>query len=300
MKSCPFCTQELPDTAMMCKRCKNALPTRGVSTSSKSTKTQVVEKVEASSGPPSEPYPEVAGFPPLPLPPAQSRAGTLRPGMSKGKVASVVVSIAGVIGFLGWMATRAPEAGRDDPRVAQVKAGLARIQEVTTNPTLCTSPVDVVEAWQRIQQVKPADSEYAAARTAATQLEGCRQKVFAQMKTDSVSLRERERPRGVEQAQARWAEMGINVSVSVSGAKQDEVRVLSPNMSPALVERLTDHLSVRTGTVMEILDKAFFQTIVFTNGKREWRYPLPNREITPVGDTTILDRMGLGKPFVLN
>jgi hypothetical protein len=265
MKQCPFCASALPDDAMVCKVCKQALP-------SQSTGAAV----------------------PVP-PPARVR----RKSSGFVWIGGMVLGALLVVGIVGLMAFRArPAKSGLDSRHSLVVQGINAARTIGNQKEQCSNPATVADAWRNIKQVQKGDPEWDDAKQMTQQLEVCRAEIERTLSSTLNDLRRKQRQDWAQRAQTSLQARVLDANVTLSGQSQEEALIAASQIDQNVIDRVTDGLSMQSGSFLEGFQRLGGTRVIFTNGKHSWPYELPATPETQ-GNLTVLTGMGLGSPLTL-
>jgi hypothetical protein len=263
MKQCPFCAGAIADEATLCKHCKQALPSPRVAQPPAGTTTM------ARKG---------SGF-------------VWIGGMSLGAFL--------VIGIVGLMAFRARPAKTGlDSRQTQIQQGLTAARGISDKKDQCSNPAAVADAWRNIKLVQKGDPQWDEAKQMTLQLEVCRAEIERTLSSTLNDLRRKQRQDWAQRAQNTLQARVLDANVTLSGQSQEEAVIAASQLDQGVIERVTDGLSMQSGSFLEGFQRLGGVRVVFTNGKHTWPYDLPNATETQ-DNLTVLRGMGLGSPLVL-
>jgi len=263
MKQCPFCAGAIADDATLCKHCKQALPS-----------------------------PRVAA-PPAGTPAARARQTGIVwvGGMSLGAFL--------VIGIVGLMAFRArPAQSALDARHAQVQQGLAAAHVISDKKEQCANPAAVADAWRNLKVVIRGDPQWDEAKQMTQQLEVCRAEIERTLSSTVTDLRRKQRQDWAQRAQSTLQARVLDANVTLSGQSQEEALIAASQLDQGVIDRVTDGLSMQSGSFLEGFQRLGGTRVIFTNGKHSWPYELPVTAETQ-DNLTVLRGMGLGSPLTL-
>jgi hypothetical protein len=264
MKQCPFCASALPDDAMVCKVCKQALPSQG------------------------------AGAPPVP-PPVRVRKKSSGLVWFGGTILGALL----VLGIVGLMAFRArPAKSGAESRNTLVVQGINAARGISNQKELCSNPAAVADAWRNIKMVQKGDPQWDEAKQMTQQLEVCRAEIERTLSSTLNDLRRKQRQDWAQRAQTTLQARVLDANVTLSGQSQEEAVISASQLDQNVIERVTDGLSMQPGSFLEGFQKLGGARVVFLNGKHTWPYDLP---VTPEtqDNLTVLRGMGLGSPLTL-
>ena len=262
MKQCPFCAGAIAEEATLCKHCKQALPS-----------------------------PRVAAPPVTAAAPRKSSGFVWIGGMSLGAFL--------VVGIVGLMAFRARPAKTGlDSRMAQIQQGLAVARGISDKKDQCSNPAAVADAWRNIKLVQRGDPQWEDSKQMTQQLEVCRAEIERTLSSTLNDLRRKQRQDWAQRAQSTLQARVLDANVTLSGQSQEEAVIAASQIDQGIINRVTDDLSMQSGSFLEGFQKLGGNRVVFTNGKHTWPYELP---VTPEtqDNLTVLRGMGLGSPLVL-
>jgi hypothetical protein len=261
MKQCPFCAGAIADDATLCKHCKQALPS-----------------------------PRVA--PPPPTAVASKNSGFVWiGGMSLGAFL--------VVGVVGLMAFRArPAKSSVDAHTSVVQQGLNAAKTISDQKEQCSNPAAVADAWRNLKQVQRGDPQWDEAKQMVQQLEVCRAEIERTLSATLTDLRRKQRQDWAQRATTTLRARVLDANVTLSGQSQEEAVISASQIDPPAIERVTDGLSMQSGSFLEGFQRLGGTRVVFTNGKHTWPYELPSTPETQ-DDLTVLRGMGLGAPLTL-
>jgi hypothetical protein len=261
MKQCPFCAGAIADDATLCKHCKQALPS-----------------------------PRVAA--PTAAAPVRKNSGIIWiGGMSIGAFL--------VVGIVGLMAFRARPAKTGlEGRLEQVQQGLAAARSISNKKEDCNNPAAVADAWRNLRAVIKGDPQWDEAKQMTQQLEVCRAEIERTLSSTLNDLRHKQRQDWAQRAQNTLQARVLDANVTLSGQSQEEAVISASQLDQAVIERVTDGLSMASGSFLESFQKLGGTRVMFTNGKHSWPYDLPQTPETQ-DNLTVLRGMGLGSPLSL-
>jgi hypothetical protein len=189
-------------------------------------------------------------------------------------------------------------AKTEEGRRAQVVQGLTAAQTIVATPTLCSSPTALADAWRNLKMARRDDPEWEHAGQMTEKLETCRTGL-AKALSDSVGeLRHRQRTDLGENVRRHLQTQGFDTKVTLLGPDKSEALVMSPQLTPALLDRVTAGMSVQNGTFLENWQKVGVTKVTFSDGKRRWSYDLPKLP-EAYQDVSVLDGLGLGQTLAL-
>jgi hypothetical protein len=261
MKQCPFCAGAIADDATLCKHCKQALPS-----------------------------PRVAA--PLAAAPVRRGSGFVWiGGMSLGALL--------VVGIVGLMAFRARPAKTGlEGRLAQIQQGLTTARSISAKKEDCANPASVADAWRNLKIVQKGDAQWDEAKQMTSQLEVCRAEIERILSATLTDLRRKQRQDWAQRAQGILQAKVLDANVTLSGQAQEEALISASQLDQGAIERVTDGLSMVSGSFLEGFQRLGGTRVIFTNGKHSWPYELPNTPETQ-DNLTVLRGMGLGSPLTL-
>jgi hypothetical protein len=261
MKQCPFCAGAIADDATLCKHCKQALPSP-----------RVVAPTAA-------------------LPARKSSGFVWIGGMSLGAIL--------VVGIVGLMAFRARPAKTGlEGRLAQVQQGLAAARSIGNKKEDCNNPASVSDAWRNLKLVQRGDAQWDEAKQMTQQLEVCRAEIERALSSTLNDLRRKQRQDWAQRAQTTLQARVLDANVTLSGQSQEEALISASQIDQPVIDRVTDGLSMQSGSFLEGFQKLGGTRVIFTNGKHSWPYELPTTAETQ-DNLTVLRGMGLGSPLTL-
>ncbi len=262
MKQCPFCAGAIPEDATLCKHCKQALPS-----------------------------PRVA--------PAAVAAAQSRKKSPMVWIGGMFAGAALVVGIVTLMAFRAkPARTADGDRRMLVGQGITAAHDIGSKKELCSNPAVVADAWRNIKQAQKTDPQWEEAKQMTAQLEVCRAEIERELSSTLNDLRLKKRQDWAQRAQSSLQARVLDANVTLSGESQGEALITASQLDQAAIDRVTDNLSMASGSFLESFQKLGGVRVVFSNGKRQWPYDLP---ATPEAqdNLSVLTGMGLGAPLVL-
>jgi hypothetical protein len=239
MKQCPFCAGAIADEATLCKHCKQALPS-----------------------------PRVA---------APTAATTVaRKGSGFVWIGGMALGALLVVGIVGLMAFRArPAKTGAETREAMVKQGLTAAHAISEKKEQCSNPAAVADAWRNIKLVQKGDPQWDDAKQMTQQLEVCRAEIELTLSTTLNDLRRKQRQDWAQRAQNILQARVLDANVTLGGQTQEEAVISASQLDQSIIERVTDGLSMQSGSFLEGFQKLGGTRVVFTNGKHTWPYELP-------------------------
>jgi hypothetical protein len=216
----------------------------------------------------------------------------------------VALGVGGVLVALGapalfWLRPNDPAGAKtEEGRRAQVVEGLQLAEKVSNDQAACGSPTAVAEAWRKTKVARRDDPEWEHAKQMAEKLEVCRGAIAKALSDSIGELRHKQRAEHAETVRRYLQTQGFDTTVALQGADKDEVLITSPQLTPALLDRVTAGMSVQSGSFLENWQKLGCLKVTFTDGKRRWAYDLPKLE-EAFQDVSVLSGMGLGAPLTL-
>jgi hypothetical protein len=264
MKQCPFCAGAIADDATLCKHCKQALPSPRVAAPAPGSTTVIRKK----------------------------QSGLIWiGGMALGAFL--------VVGIVGLMAFRARPAKTGlDARHTQVQQGLSAAHVIAEKKDQCSNPAAVADAWRNIRVVQRGDPQWDEAKQMTQQLEVCRAEIEQTLSSTLSDLRRKQRQDWAQRAQSTLQARVLDANVTLSGQSQEEALIAASQLDQAVIERVTDGLSLQSGSFLEGFQRIGGTRVIFTNGKHSWPYELQTTPETQ-DNLTVLRGMGLGSPLTL-
>ena len=262
MKQCPFCAGAIADDATLCKHCKQALPSPRVA-----APTAAAAPVRRSSG------------------------LVWIGGMGLGAFL--------VIGIVGLMAFRArPAKSGLEGRLEQLQQGLTSAHAIANKKEDCSNPAAVADAWRNLRVAIKGDPQWDEAKQMTQQLEVCRAEIERTLSSTLTDLRRKQRQDWAQRAQSTLQARVLDANVTLSGQSQEEAIISASQIDQAVIDRVTDGLSMAAGSFLEGFQRLGGTRVMFTNGKSSWPYEFP---VTPEtqDNLTVLRGMGLGSPLSL-
>lgn len=207
--------------------------------------------------------------------------------------------VAVAVPALVWLRPVASAGGAtEEGRRAQLVSGLQAAERMATEKVACESPTAVADAWRLVKLVRRADPDYDQARKMTGQLETCRAGIASALAGSVGTMRRQQRVAHAESVRREFQTQGFDTVVAVTGADRDQALISSPQLTTALIERVTSSLSMATGSFLETWQKLGCTRVTFTDGRRRWAYDLPHAQ-DGLHELSVLTGMGLGSPLAL-
>jgi hypothetical protein len=146
--------------------------------------------------------------------------------------------------------------------------------------------------------VQRGDAQWDEAKQMTQQLEVCRAEIERTLSSTVNDLRRKQRQDWAQRAVSTLQARVLDANVTLSGQSQEEAVIAASQIDQGIIERVTDGLSMQSGSFLEGFQKLGGTRVVFTNGKHTWPYELPTMPETQ-DNLSVLRGMGLGSPLSL-
>jgi len=162
----------------------------------------------------------------------------------------------------------------------------------------CSNPAAVADAWRNLRVVIKGDPQWDEAKQMTQQLEVCRAEIERTLTSTLTDLRRKQRQDWAQRAQSTLQARVLDANVTLSGQSQEEAIISASQIDQTVIDRVTDGLSMASGSFLEGFQRLGGTRVLFTNGKSSWPYEFP---VTPEtqDNLTVLRGMGLGSPLSL-
>jgi hypothetical protein len=179
-------------------------------------------------------------------------------------------------------------------RTLEIEDAIKRSQQVVADGRQCKEPKAIADAWSKLKTVTPSDVQWRKATATATKLESCRLKARSLLDTGLRQVMILQRTAWVQRADTTFLDKGMNVTLSLSDANKDRLRIQWALMSRAAVYQFT-----KDGSFLAGLQKIGFERVTFADGFDESYYFDLHPEDESHGGNTVLAQHGLDQPLRL-
>lgn len=180
-----------------------------------------------------------------------------------------------------------------------VTRGIRAANEVASDGSSCTTPVDIEAAWKDLRRVRSGDPEWQAASSAVRGLERCRAKSERELTEGLKQVMRDQREATRARIERSFLDDGRDVRVRVSGTNKDRLTMTWVLFGRAAVHQMTDGGSMREGSLLRNLQDGGFRRVTFSDGyDKSIFYDLEPPSEDGAGKE-VLKEFGLSEPLKL-